>query len=162
MSTRANVVIIYGESRVYIYRHHDGYPAGLGVDLARKVQAAGHNPSKLVESLLAERYEQQSYETAPKSVYELTTDIHGDIEYVYRVVFEHGGGQGVRIGYSHRSFDGPGPETVARLVRTGPLAEFVESVNRDVRAQNARLAKLRAEQPAVYGKYEDEPEVALS
>lgn len=84
MSTRANILIQYGETSIYIYRHCDGYPAGLGVDLAEKVTKA-KNAADLVRLLLAEKYAKQSYEKKARHVYELTTEFHGDIEWAYVV-----------------------------------------------------------------------------
>lgn len=158
MSTRANVVVLLDETRVYLYRHMDGYPAGLGVDLLEKLSEAEHDPSRFVELLLAERYEQQSYEERAKRIYELTTDTHGDIEYLYVVRFDPVYDRDLQVGYAARGrFENP-PPNLSRVM-LGTKADFAEAVNRDIRATNARLAKLRKEQPAVYGPMADAPEV---
>lgn len=39
MSTRANITIEYGESRVILYRHCDGYPSETGADILAAMEA---------------------------------------------------------------------------------------------------------------------------
>ena len=74
MGTRCNIKIESGDTTLWIYRHWDGYPAETGVDLARKlvnVKSAGEFVAKLLKD----------------DAYEVTTSQHGDIEYLYTIVF---------------------------------------------------------------------------
>lgn len=163
MSTRANIVILYGSSKVYLYRHCDGYPAELGADLARNLASAGHSANKFVRSLVEARYEKASYETEAKPIYELTTEVHGDIEYLYLVKFEEDWHptEKPQIGFAARRGWHDGSDLKLSDVRLGDLPTFVLAVNADIRAQNKRLGELRASQPQVYGDYGDQPEVVL-
>ena len=93
MSTRCNIIVKDGNDRIYLYHHHDGYPMGVGTELQR---------------WLDERFKPQPYFTprwyamsiatalvkgAPvypfdkegkkDDEYEITTGLHGDVEYVY-------------------------------------------------------------------------------
>ena len=74
MGTRCNIKIKTGDTMLWIYRHWDGYPAETGVDLARKlvnVKTADEFIAKLLKD----------------DAYEVTTDQHGDIEYLYKINF---------------------------------------------------------------------------
>lgn len=152
MSTRANVVVLFDETKVYLYRHMDGYPASVGADLLEKLSAANDDPSRFVEALLASKDDGQHRD------YELTTDTHGDIEHLYVVRFDNSALIDLRIGHAARGrWENPPPRLNG--VKLGSKADFAEVVNVDIRATNARLAKLRKEQPAVYGPMADAPEV---
>jgi hypothetical protein len=170
MGTRCNIVIEYGASRVYLYRHWDGYLAETGADLARKLQESGakggESPTQFLQSLLDERYDKQSYEDKAKRLYEITDSIHGDIEYLYRVRFATAWSTTARvstreIGYRTCAIGSERPEDVSG-VHLGPLETFVNAVNRDIKAQNVRLAQMRKEQPGPYGDAVDTPEVVLA
>ena len=74
MGTRCNIKIETGDTTLWIYRHWDGYPAETGNDLARKlvnVKSADEFISKLIND----------------DAYEVTTEQHGDIEYLYNIRF---------------------------------------------------------------------------
>lgn len=164
MSTRANIIVEQGSSILYVYRHCDGYPSELGADLLLKLRAAG-NASRFIESLLAERYEKQSYEPAARPVYEVTTEIHGDIDYLYRVVFPDWAErrQEAEIGVLNLTFRGGNEQLRGRAVRlhVAPIEQekFREFVNGEIRAANSRLAELAAKQPQAFGSYSPQPEI---
>jgi hypothetical protein len=74
MGTRCNIKIKTGDTTLWIYRHWDGYPAATGNDLVRKlvnVKSADEFITKLIND----------------DNYEVTTDQHGDIEYLYNITF---------------------------------------------------------------------------
>lgn len=84
MSTRCNIIIKgRGNERVYLYHHHDGYPEGVGQDLAKL----------LAEPLLIGRvYATPVVNHLVKNTaglnddeYEVTMGLHGDIDYCYVV-----------------------------------------------------------------------------
>lgn len=164
MSTRCNIVVRCYKTVAYLYRHCDGYPAETGADLIEKMRAAIGTPDfymspegaadTFLRSLLSEHYEQQSYEKAPRPVYEITSDVHGDIEHLYTVTFPHrfdgAGPAPVEIRHAARPSDwhehGDG-FAVERWCDGGArytLPEFAETVNADRRACNRRIAQLRA------------------
>ena len=76
MGTRCNIKIETGNTTLWVYRHWDGYPAATGVDLARKlvnVKSANEFINKLLND----------------DAYEITTEQHGDIEYLYNISFSN-------------------------------------------------------------------------
>lgn len=103
MSTHCNVIVKFGKTKVYLYRHHDGYLSSTGVDIAEKLLAVtseqnfggarGHlsvegQANKFLHALLAEKYEATEYRPE-KPVYEFTDQVHGDIiTYLYKIVFD--------------------------------------------------------------------------
>ncbi len=86
MSTRSNILVLNGSSRIFLYRHCDGYPAENGADLCEAI-AASKNAADLLVNLLSRRYEKASYETVARPVYEVTSDWHSDIEWAYVIEF---------------------------------------------------------------------------
>lgn len=85
MSTRSNVLIKMGDTKIYLYRHCDGYPGANGGDLAEKLIKHKNKGDAFINDLLAERYEASEYRPE-RPVWELTNGLHGDIEWLY--VFE--------------------------------------------------------------------------
>lgn len=80
MSTRCNVHItdLRNNRELWIYKHHDGYPSGVGKDLD-KFLSYGDNASLSADEMLSglrfmygECYEETEYE-------------HGDIDYLYNI-----------------------------------------------------------------------------
>lgn len=71
MSTRANVIIRKGDRHLIFYRHCDGYPKGLGVDLECCINP--YNPLETLFNILED------------CNLEITDSIHGDIEYLYTI-----------------------------------------------------------------------------
>lgn len=104
MSTRSNLHITGKETKVWIYRHCDGYPAANGSDIAKHLKQARRSfgsQSCFLNSLLALRYEQQPYEKKPRPIYEITDCEHGDIEWLYAIKFT---GKTVEINVREYSF----------------------------------------------------------
>ena len=79
--TRANVVLEYPGVKIWLYRHCDGYPSGLGQELKDAM-----DPDSSLDTVL---------NILTISDIELTTGQHGDIEYLYIVDLEN---NKVRIG----------------------------------------------------------------
>jgi hypothetical protein len=81
MSTRSNIIIKNNNEIVKtLYKHHDGYIAGVGVDLVRyliPLKTYRHTEPRDLLSVLSNKYE-------------VTTGIHGDIEYLYTISFNEG------------------------------------------------------------------------
>ena len=75
MSTRANIKLINGDSIIWIYRHSDGYPAETGHDLAEKLRKSCYDFNELTAGILKD------------DAYRITTEQHGDIEYLYTIQF---------------------------------------------------------------------------
>ena len=167
MSTRCNIIIHHGASKIMLYRHYDGYLANTGADLAEKFAAANGSADAFLRALMADRYDKASYETEARPVYELTTEVHGDIEYLYKVVFPaRGGNSGVdkpEIGYSERhNFEDFDTGWAAGPIM-GPLADFTASVNTAIRQANRRLDELkRGDNAKHFASYEPQAELTIS
>ena len=86
MSTRTNIIVKSGDTKIWLYRHCDGYLSQTGYNLA---SCLIHNNGfkKFLNSLLKQEYEATAYRPA-KPVYEFTTMRHGDIEYLYSFEFD--------------------------------------------------------------------------
>ena len=85
MSTRANIIVKDGLSTVYLYRHCDGYPRGLGAELQEFVKGFENNI-----------YWTSSYDivgrllTGAVEDIEHTSCLHWDIEYKYIIDVTYG------------------------------------------------------------------------
>ena len=81
MSTRSNIIIKNNNEIVKtLYKHHDGYIAGVGVDLVRYlIPLKTYRPTEPKDLL-----------SVLSNKYEVTTGIHGDIEYLYTISFNEG------------------------------------------------------------------------
>lgn len=78
MSTRCNIVLKTGKrffKDIILYHHHDGYPEGVGADLVERLK--DHFTGLRVEDIANKLVKDLDDE------YEITTCIHGDIEYLY-------------------------------------------------------------------------------
>ncbi len=97
MSTRANITINKGETKIILYRHHDGYPTETGIDILNKIK---RNTSTigLVSDFLNAEYKHG------RKVYEITNEIHGDIEYNYEINVP-------RMSYNYKHKDAEGRYT---------------------------------------------------
>lgn len=93
MSTRANVIVtdIFGD-KLYFYRHSDGYPEGtmptleLFLDKVKSGDIRDNASQSAGHLILIGHEEYGSKKTGWKvGSYEPTTQIHGDVEYVYTV-----------------------------------------------------------------------------
>ena len=139
MSTRSNIRVLGKDTKVWLYRHCDGYPAGNGSDLARALRWRDYTGKPRVAELdgflntiLALRYTQQSYETKPRSIYEITTGEHGDIEWLYTLKFAN---KRVTIEVRERSL------REDKWIEHGPLSEkeFRSFIARDLLAMRKRI-----------------------
>jgi len=79
MGTRANIIIKDIEKVFYLYRHNDGYPEGVGVEL-----------DEFFKMYFGEYTHADGDDIATKLIknddmrIELTSGVHGDIEFVYQ------------------------------------------------------------------------------
>lgn len=78
MSTRCNIVIKHkGYNDIILYHHHDGYPQGVGYDL--------HSRLKKIEGCWYETDIANGLVKDAEDEYEITSCIHGDIDYLYTI-----------------------------------------------------------------------------
>lgn len=95
MSTRANVKITQngGDTTIWLYHHHDGYPRGLGASMIETLREMGVGDDRrwfdaftIATHLL--KTDEPLYsggECEKKNEFELTNAMHGDIEYLYTI-----------------------------------------------------------------------------
>lgn len=81
MSTRCNIILKDDEHQVILYHHCDGYPEGVGSFLYRKV----NDNLKKGRFCFAEDIANYLLKDEEDNSYELTSGIHGDIEYLYEI-----------------------------------------------------------------------------
>lgn len=91
MSTRCNIILQDDNAakRIYLYHHHDGYPEGVGSDLAHYIAewnklyfyAIEEYANRLIKGEQSPFYEKVDDE------YRLTRGLHGDIEFLYILHF---------------------------------------------------------------------------
>ena len=108
MGTRCNVVINYEETKINLYRHWDGYYSETGYDLAVRLnhsfnKIGNANAEKFFDSVFnAQR--SVSVHDMDKKQYELTTELHGDIEYLYEFTFYRNNPKVVGVVFKHREY----------------------------------------------------------
>jgi hypothetical protein len=85
MSTRTNIYITSRNTKIWLYRHYDGYPSETGYNLASCL-CQSKSIDDFMLKLLDQKHEPTMYRDA-RPVYEFTTGMHGDIEYLYRINF---------------------------------------------------------------------------
>jgi hypothetical protein len=161
MSTRCNIVVSYGNTKVYLYRHCDGYAAETGADIVTKLQSKSDiTATAFIGALLAERYDATSYDPIPRSVYEVTTDIHGDIEWLYAVRFSETRMQHNLYDVAFREIK-IGDNTARTLLGLsyGTVDALIRAANEQRTYINARLEQAKKERP--YFVYEPYAMLAL-
>ena len=89
MGTRCNIKISYGDNDIYIYRHWDGYLSQTGKDVYDKLQNSRKENYSMGEKDEASRINIPNFINSflLDNRYELTTGVHGDIEYLYHFEF---------------------------------------------------------------------------
>lgn len=92
MSTRCNIILRdeNKNKKIYLYHHHDGYPEGVGADLAHFVSVWNKCYYYCIEeiaTIMIKGLESPLYGRVDNE-YELTSGLHGDIEYLYIVRLE--------------------------------------------------------------------------
>lgn len=81
MSTRCNIIVKAKGNKITLYHHWDGYIEGVGQDLVNKLKPFFDSNNKCywsdVVNMLVKNKEDEGYE--------ITSRIHGDIEYLYTI-----------------------------------------------------------------------------
>jgi len=92
MSTRCNILIEDGPHKIWLYRHHDGYPADTGANIAKVLKHLNIDRTSrasifapVTNALLAQRGPDYGRGDGPSILYEVTTEEHGDIEWRYDI-----------------------------------------------------------------------------
>ena len=117
MSTRSNIIITDRGARHFLYHHHDGYPEGVGVQLQKCAKQWFDKYSFPWASLIANKLIKDEMGLNDKE-YEITTDVHGDIDYLYVVNIK---ARTIRC-YAVRGYD----ETLSEIARRENLVSIPE------------------------------------
>ena len=93
MGTRCNIRITYGDTNIWIYRHWDGYLSQTGKDVNDKLQNSRKKNYSMGDKEEAQRVNIVNFINSflLDNRYELTTDQHGDIEFLYHIKFSRDG-----------------------------------------------------------------------
>lgn len=83
MSTRCNILIKghWTNKTICLYHHHDGYPEGVGEDLRKRVIKFSQECKNFIKGYALTFINELLNDKEDE--YELTFDIHGDIDYLY-------------------------------------------------------------------------------
>ena len=95
MSTRTNILIKSGNTKIWLYRHCDGYLSETGYNLASTL-AHSRGFKSFLDNLLNQKYKATMY-TPAQPIYEFTTEEHGDIEYLYSFEFDRSMPKNVKV-----------------------------------------------------------------
>lgn len=74
MSTRCNVIVKEGKSKIYLYHHHDGYPEGVGMFLKNFLQGVKFWYNDIIATDLVKLADDE---------YGISNGVHEDIEFLY-------------------------------------------------------------------------------
>ena len=85
MSTRGNIIIKYGATKVVFYRHHDNYISEGGYELATLIKHNVNAPALIKDMLTRQRgiY----IHDMDRPLYKLCSALAGDSEYTYTLTF---------------------------------------------------------------------------
>ena len=149
MGTRCNVVINFGDTKIRIYRHYDGYLAITGEDILNKLSASNVrnydtkkntiNIAQLVQSFLVD------------GNYRLESEQGGDLEYIYELNFndvyqcgnDYNKSNLKNVILHERDMD-TRKWSSQTFKEVGVLSEFQAVVTKEVKAMFARMAKVDA------------------
>lgn len=153
MGTRTNIIVEYGATKTFIYRHWDGYPAVTGFDLIKHYRET-NGAGEFVSALLGAKREN---EDLPQ--YEMTTEVHGDIEFLYVVKFNRENNQAsFKVVERKAATEKDWPMITRDQIEDAKaldLAEFAFLVNNDRAKINLETAKSNLERFAAATKPND-------
>ena len=76
MSTRCNVIVKEGKSKIYLYHHHDGYPECVGMFLKNFLQGIKFWYNDIIATDLVKLADDE---------YRISNGVHEDIEFLYGI-----------------------------------------------------------------------------
>ena len=132
MATRSNIIINYGETQIFFYRHWDGYLAETGKNLIEMLVDC-KKPSKFIESVLGDKK------------YEVTNGIHGDIEYLYEINFPFFYDPKTELSIRFVKRDNFKEEITIQALEKQEfltISEFKAAVNKEIKKTNLRIQDL--------------------
>ena len=153
MGTRCNVLLTYGSTKIWLYRHWDGYVSMTGADLANKLRDALTNINAPTDALYTFQRFAHSLMNQKRGgdgrdkdqpQYELTNGEHGDIEHLYAIAFSS---SGARVTHTRIPFD------AERVSHRMTPSQFVVYVNREIDATNKRISELNGSNGSKYPRW---------
>lgn len=84
MSTRANIVLEEMGNHLWLYHHFDGYPSYLGENLMKFMSTKHKKDYANIHDIANELFKDKD-----DTGFELTSQRHGDIEYMYIINIEN-------------------------------------------------------------------------
>ena len=81
MSTRCNIIVKAKGKKITLYHHWDGYLEGVGQDLVNKLKDAFIDDYFCSWTHIVNKLVKDKEDTG----YEITSGLHGDIEYLYTI-----------------------------------------------------------------------------
>jgi hypothetical protein len=154
MASHAHIAFIFEDTRVYLAREFDGYPAVTGADLVFAVLGAPTlSPSECSDALLALHYAPHEFNSG-KPVYERTLTVDPRAEWFYIVHFGDVTLPDSAVTFAcvrrHVEQTADAVFEAARTADRVTLGEFVRLVNSDRRRISRRLLELRRAAPVAH------------
>ncbi len=109
MGTRCMVIIKDGDTKINLYRHWDGYLSETGYDLATRLfhcfnKTTGYaSASKFFDIVFNAQRTPYIHDEPNKRQYELTNQIHGDVDFIYRFTFDEYRSGAVNVNINERT-----------------------------------------------------------
>jgi hypothetical protein len=162
MATRSHLALYFGDTRVYLSREFDGYPAVTGADIVFALSATPLLPTDFLRGMLSIAYA-SDLSSVGQSVYELAENLDQRTEWFYCVRFSSVQLPPVEIACVRRTPDKSAAEAFAAI--TAKHYETVHSlakrVNADRRQINRHRLALKQQNPDLYSDLPLYPELKL-
>lgn len=102
MSTRCNIKLIEKDRTIWLYHHHDGYPRYLGAFLLTKYHNTFQNNDRYIDIY---DIANELIKDSKDDEFELTSGMHGDIEYLYEIDVDKREIRCFEVGYEKQGND---------------------------------------------------------
>jgi len=132
MATRSNIIFNYGYTKIFFYRHYDGYLAETGKNLIEMLVDC-KKPDKFIESVLEDKK------------YEITNGIHSDIEYLYEINFRFIYEPKIELSIRFVKRDNFNEEITNEVLEKQDfltISQFKAAVNKEIKKTNLRIQDL--------------------
>ena len=151
MATRAHIALYFGDTRVYLSREFDGYPAATGADIVFALSATSCRPTDFLRGMLSVFFASDP-SSVGEPIYELVGTLDLRTEWFYFIRFNDVRLPFVEIACVYRT-----PDQTAAEVFTGIGArtyDTVQALTRRVNADrhqiNQRRLALKQQDPELY------------
>jgi len=151
MGTRAHIALYLGDTRVYLSREFDGYPAATGADIVFALSACPLLPTDFLRGMLSIAYA-SGPESVGQPIYELAENVDRRTEWFYCVRFNSFTLPAVSIACTRRTPAQPAVEVINAISPTGyeTVLSFTKRVNADRQQINRHRLILKQQHPEAY------------